>query len=450
MYQVIWIPPRPDTVGVRLCWFAAVACATAIVVGNVQAGPPDDFTIEVLPPRALVCTPNDAVFDVSVTAPVSGGPAVILNARDVPSGAVVGFSVNPVFPPGTSMLTISNVLTPGWHSLTVDAQGSLDPSRYGFDFAGLHVAGTASGNATLSTPANGATGVSRTPTLSWNASNGARYTIDIATDPTFASLVISALIYEPFYSPSILAPLTVYYWRVHADNGCGSSPAAPEVFSFTTGSSAGGCPAGVVPVTAYASDFESHSGGNTAIPSLNPWEPEVIANSGSPVWGFSGARTHSGVVALHAEAPDAIRDERLVSPPLVLSSTNTQQRLSYWNYQSLESNNLGGCWDGAILEISSNGGGWTRLDAQLLTDPYDGPVAILGGVDGWCGDPQDWTQSIVDLDAWAGQTVRIGLRVATDGSIGREGWYVDDLWVGSCAPDSIFKDGFEEPFGMAN
>ena len=39
----------------------------------------------------------------------------------------------------------------------------------------------------------------------------------------------------------------------------------------------------------------------------------------------------------------------------------------------------GGCYDGGLVEISTNGGAtWTHLpDRPLLTDPYDGPVTGL-------------------------------------------------------------------------
>ena len=74
------------------------------------------------------------------------------------------------------------------------------------------------------------------------------------------------------------------------------------------------------------------------------------------------------------------------------------------------------CIDGAILEVSTDGGtNWTRLESQLLTDPYDGPVAAgtgnpLAGVNAWCGDPQDWLLSVASLDAYAGPSVRFRFR----------------------------------------
>ena len=86
----------------------------------------------------------------------------------------------------------------------------------------------------------------------------------------------------------------------------------------------------------------------------------------------------------------------------------------------------------------------------MRTDPYDGPIATsfnnpLGGEDAWCGDPQDWLRSVVDLDLYAGETARFRFRLATDSSAGREGWYIDDLAIQSCIAGNspLFTDGFE-------
>jgi hypothetical protein len=85
----------------------------------------------------------------------------------------------------------------------------------------------------------------------------------------------------------------------------------------------------------------------------------------------------------------------------------------------------------------------------MLTDPYDGPVTGLGGLDGWCDDlgaaGTVWKKAVVDIDAYAGETVRFRFRLGSDGSVSREGWYVDDVKVQSCVPDvpPLFADGFE-------
>ena len=111
--------------------------------------------------------------------------------------------------------------------------------------------------------------------------------------------------------------------------------------------------------------------------------------------------------------------------------------LSFWHHFSTESN-----YDGGVLEISTDGGlTWTYLTTDVMgTDPYDGPIDTgysnpLIGFDAWCGDPQNWLRSVVDLTAYAGQTVRIRFRLGTDVAVGRPGWDIDDVEIRSCFPD---------------
>jgi lysyl endopeptidase len=127
--------------------------------------------------------------------------------------------------------------------------------------------------------------------------------------------------------------------------------------------------------------------------------------------------------------------------------------LEFWNFQTMESR-TGGCYDGGIVEVSSDGGTtWTQVaGSQMLSDPYDGQVSSsfqnpLAGLDAWCGDPQPFLNSIVDVTAYAGQTVQVRFRLGSDVSVSRtDGWNIDDVYVQSCQVDAgglPFNDGFE-------
>jgi hypothetical protein len=97
---------------------------------------------------------------------------------------------------------------------------------------------------TLSSPANGATSVSTSPTLNWNASSGATsYQLQVSTNSGFASTVVNqGGITGTFYDATGLTDSTIYYWRVNATNAGGtSSYSAP--WSFTTSSGGGNPPA---------------------------------------------------------------------------------------------------------------------------------------------------------------------------------------------------------------
>jgi hypothetical protein len=89
---------------------------------------------------------------------------------------------------------------------------------------------------TLSSPANLATNVSRTPTMSWNAVTGAAtYEIQISTVNTFATVIFgrTGLTNRSIRVSPQLGSRTVYYWKVRAVNAAGTGPWS-VVRSFTT------------------------------------------------------------------------------------------------------------------------------------------------------------------------------------------------------------------------
>jgi uncharacterized protein (TIGR02145 family) len=98
--------------------------------------------------------------------------------------------------------------------------------------------GTSPQAPTLSSPSNGATNQSTSPTLSWNASSGATsYTLQVSTDSLFSSYV-----YNQSGLTSIsqqvtgLSNSTLYYWWVNAANGYGTSIWSTPTWSFMTAS----------------------------------------------------------------------------------------------------------------------------------------------------------------------------------------------------------------------
>lgn len=99
--------------------------------------------------------------------------------------------------------------------------------------------GPAKGNFDLITPANGAIGVMATPTFVWQASFSVEtptYTIQVATDPGFATLIVNTpgLTTTSFTPASALSSGTVYYWQVLAVRSTGSVVSTGAPFSFTT------------------------------------------------------------------------------------------------------------------------------------------------------------------------------------------------------------------------
>ncbi|MCI0556282.1 MAG: M12 family metallo-peptidase, partial [Anaerolineae bacterium] len=86
----------------------------------------------------------------------------------------------------------------------------------------------------LSSPTNGGTGVSTTPSLKWNtASNAASYRVEVATNSTFTNVVRSANTSGTSWTISPALTAAKYYWRVRGVNSCGNG-AYSSIFNFTT------------------------------------------------------------------------------------------------------------------------------------------------------------------------------------------------------------------------
>ena len=404
-----------------------------------------DFLLTAAPSALSVCSPNDGVATINVLQFLGFTEPVTLDGTDVPTGGTAGFVPNPVVPGGSSVLTISGTggVVPGSYSITVT--GTSAPSAIVHDtVVNLDLFTAAPGALDPVAPANGALNQNLRPDFQWTAATQAdTYHLQVATDPGFGSLVIDvAGIGSVDYSPVVdLQSNTEHFWRVQAMNECGPSPWS-SVFSFFTTALPGDCGIGTSPTSHYFDDFESGAPGWTH-----------SADAGTDSWALTGGitGTHSGSFVFHVDNPGTVSDQWLVSPVVALPSGGSGRTLQYWNYQQMEDSGSD-CFDGSILEISTDGGStWTQLeDPVLLTDPYSGVVDDgysnpLADLNAWCGDPQPWTRAVVDLDAYAGDTVQFRFRIGTDSLVDHPGWDIDDVLVQSCSPSGpeLFTDGFE-------
>ncbi|MCB9135041.1 MAG: proprotein convertase P-domain-containing protein [Anaerolineales bacterium] len=198
-----------------------------------QCGSPD-FTLSVAPDAQTVCAPDNAVFEVNIGQVQNYTDPVTLSTLGEPAGTTVGFSTNPVTPPGTSTMTISNTGAATAGSYAIDVIGVAATSTHTATVA-LDVFTSLPGVASLISPANGASDVGLQPNFQWSAVSGANaYFIEIATDASFTNIVDSATVATNSYTPSTnLAGNTLFFWRITAHNACGASPVS-ATFHFTT------------------------------------------------------------------------------------------------------------------------------------------------------------------------------------------------------------------------
>jgi predicted phage tail protein len=103
----------------------------------------------------------------------------------------------------------------------VNASNSAGTSAWSSSYSFTTTTAVTLSAPTLSSPASGATNISRNPTLAWNAANGATaYDVQVSTKANFSTIVAN-LTSVPGTSTSLssLRANTNYYWRVRSRNG---------------------------------------------------------------------------------------------------------------------------------------------------------------------------------------------------------------------------------------
>ncbi len=199
-----------------------------------ECGTPD-FTMSASPASQAICAGADAEYTVNVGSIAGFTDDVTLGAAGNPAPTTAGFDVNPVTPPGASMLTIGNTgaAPAGPHTITVTGTSTTGPKMRDVE---LEIFTAAPAAPTLLTPADGAIDVPPRPVFTWSApADAVTYAIEIAEDAGFGSIVDSASgLPSPTYQPPSSLPLaTTLFWHAQAENVCGAGTFS-GVFSFTT------------------------------------------------------------------------------------------------------------------------------------------------------------------------------------------------------------------------
>lgn len=127
----------------------------------------------------------------------------------------------------------------------------------------------------------------------------------------------------------------------------------------------------------------------------------------------------------------------------------TQPKFQWWSDWSIEAD-----WDYGFFEVSTDGGAtWTdqkiyKEDGTLAStgDDYEDPNGRLhdyGGLKyGLTGESGGWVHLYADLTPFAGKSVQVRLRYATDAAGVERGWFNDDFSVTS-GTTTVWSDDVE-------
>ena len=149
-------------------------------------------------------------------------------------------------------------------------------------------------------PANGATGVSAQPTLSWADTSGETgYRVMLGSNPYFAPTIVDTTVAAGTTSYAVpgglLSQPVTYYWRVWASSANGDQSATQQYRTFTTGS--GGSPGSIqLSASTYAGDEDGgvivvtaqRAGGSTGAVSVQYATANITATAGTDYVAASG------------------------------------------------------------------------------------------------------------------------------------------------------------------
>ena len=215
---------------------------------TTEAAPP------VLPGAVTLTAPSDGATDVSTSPTLDWNAASDAASYDVQVATDAAFASTVLDQTGVSdtqfaATGLANSTTYFWRVRGVNGDGSGEWSSASFttEAAALVLPGAV----TLTAPADGATDVSTSPTLDWDAaSNAATYDVQVATDAAFATTVLDQTgITDTQFAATGLANSTTFFWRVRGVNGDGAGDWSSA--SFTTEAAALVLP-GAVTLTAPA------------------------------------------------------------------------------------------------------------------------------------------------------------------------------------------------------
>ena len=176
-------------------------------------------------------------------------------------------------------------------------------------------------------------------------------------------------------------------------------------------------------------DMESENGDGSASSGA-----AVFAGSAGDQWALNTTATYRGSQAWFVKDPDNLSEQMLTFT--LAAVTEAAEEMVFFHRYATEQG-----FDGGVVEYSSNGATWNKIDdADFTKNGYNDTVPagnntqITGEAFG--GNSNGYIQSIANLPAGVSA---VRFRFAADVGTGSTGWWIDDLMVGT-VPTYAFSD----------
>jgi len=188
----------------------------------------------------------------------------------------------------------------------------------------------------------------------------------------------------------------------------------------------------------------------TTIPA--PWTTSLLAGGGGDLpWRIDSSSSQSSPLSAFADDPDHSTDKVLVTPPFTVTSSPSPAYVGF--FQRFQTENT---YDGAVMEISINGGPFTDILAaggSFIFGGYTGTISSsdgspIAGRQAWTGQSSGWPnyQSAIATfpPAAVGQSVRLRWRFVSDYIVPSLGHWIDGIMVIDDYP-AMTCSGLREP-----
>ena len=165
------------------------------------------------------------------------------------------------------------------------------------------------------------------------------------------------------------------------------------------------------------------------------------ATTGSNTWSLVTTASHSPTKSYFAPAPATKSTVALISPTIAIPANASNMQLSFWHSYTLQN-----ARDGGKLDFSIDGGAWFDVTASNsgLSFASNGYTTNIGGTGkqsersefengnqpAWSGNSGGFINTLVnftDNAKFAGKSLRMRWRLATDTGTASAGWYVDSI-----------------------
>jgi hypothetical protein len=189
----------------------------------------------------------------------------------------------------------------------------------------------------------------------------------------------------------------------------------------------------------FADDMEAGEGA---------WSHQIVTPGFVDQWHLSTQRNHTAGGSFSWKFGDTgsgsyanLADGALATEEVEIAETTV---LTFWHWIQAEVSSAypGRCYDGGLVEMSLDGGPWSRIDpeggypytirAGGTPGPFPADTPVFSGSHGW-------QQETFTIEGAAGMA-RFRFRFGSDGADALEGWYIDDVEIHSWPPASAVPE----------